>query len=46
MLRSRFCNYNDSYILAKGIITVEAQAGNNPNHNDNEVVLKKLGSIY
>ena len=40
MLRSRLCNYNDAYILAKGTITVKAQAGNNPNNNDNEVLLK------
>ena len=46
MLRSRLCNYNDAYILAKGTIIVEAQAGNNPNNNDNEVLLKKLCSIY
>ena len=40
MLRSRLCNYNDAYILAKGTITVKAQAGSNPNNNDNEVLLK------
>ena len=40
MLRSSLFDYSDAYILAKGIISIEAQAGNNPNIGDKEVVFK------
>ena len=40
MLKSSFCVYTDAYILVKGTITVEAQAGNNPKINDKKVLFK------
>ena len=32
--------YSDAYILVKGPISVEPQAGANPNNNEKEVVFK------
>ena len=38
MLRSILFDYSDAYILAKGTISITAQAGDNPNtDNKNEV---------
>ena len=40
MLKSSLCDYSDGYMLVSGPITVAAQAENNPNNGDKEVVLK------
>ena len=40
VLKSSFCVYSDAYILVKGTITVEAQAGSNPKNNDKEVLFE------
>ena len=33
MLKSSLCYYSDAYILFKGTLSTEAQAGDNPNNN-------------
>ena len=40
MLRSSLCDYRDAYILIKGTITVEAQAGDNSNNANKKVICK------
>ena len=40
MLRSNLCIYNDPYLLAKGTISITAQAGDNPNNANKKVVFK------
>ena len=40
MLKSSLCDYSDAYILVTGTITIAAQAGDNPNNGDKEVVFK------
>ena len=40
MLKSSLCDYSDPYMLVSGPTTVAAQAGNNPNNGDKEVVFK------
>ena len=40
MLRSSLCGYSDSFRLAKGTISVTAQAEDNPNNIDKKVVFK------
>ena len=40
MLRSSLCDYNDAYILAKGTISIAAQAGDNPNNTNKKIVFK------
>ena len=40
MLRSSLCDYGDAYILVKGTISIAAQAGDNPNNGNKEVVFK------
>ena len=40
MLKSSLCGYSDAYILVKGTISIEAQAGDNPNNGDKEIVFK------
>ena len=41
MFNSGLCNYNDGYILVKGIITVKSTGtAANPNYNDKKVILK------
>ena len=40
MLRSRLCDYNDAYILAKGTISMASQAGDNPYNANQKVVFK------
>ena len=42
MLKSSLCDYSDVYMLVMGTITVTAQAGNNPNNGDKEVVFKNF----
>ena len=42
MLKSSLCDYSDAYMLVMGTITVAAQAGNNPNNGDKEVVFKNF----
>ena len=37
-LRSSLCDYSDACILVKGIISIAAQAGDNPNSGDKELV--------
>ena len=39
-LRSNFCNYSDAYILFKGTISSEAEAGDVPNNAKNKWYLK------
>ena len=39
-LNSSSCNFSDPYILVKGTISIEAQAGHNPNNSNKEVVFK------
>ena len=40
MLRSSLCGYSDAFRLAKGTISVTAQAEDNPNNIDKKVVFK------
>ena len=40
ILNSILCNYSDAYKLAKGTILIAAQAGDNPNNGNKEVVFK------
>ena len=40
MLRSSLCDSNDAYILVKGIISIAAQAGDNPNNANKKLVFK------
>ena len=40
MIRSSFCDYSNAYILVSGTITVETQAGDNPNNVNKKVVFK------
>ena len=40
MLKPRLWDYCNPYILVKGTISTEAQAGNNPNNENIEVLLK------
>ena len=40
MLRSSLCDYSDAYILVKGTISIEAQAGKNPNNSNKKIVFK------
>ena len=40
MLRSSLCDCNDAYILAKGTISIAAQAGDNPNNINKKIVFK------
>ena len=40
MLRLSLCDYSDVYILVKGPISIKAQAGDNPNNENKEVVFK------
>ena len=40
MLKSSLCDYSDAYMLVSGAITVAAQAGDNPDNEDKEVVFK------
>ena len=40
MLKSSLCDYSDAYILVTGTISIAAQAGDNPNNGDKEVVSK------
>ena len=42
ILKSSLCDYSDAYMLVMGTITVAAQAGNNPNNGDKEVVFKNF----
>ena len=42
MLKSSLCDYSDPYMLVSGPTTVAAQAGNNPNNGDKEVVFKNF----
>ena len=34
-------DYSDAYILVKGIISIEAQAGDNPNNGDKVIIVFK-----
>ena len=38
-MKSSSCDYSDAYILVKGTISIEAQAGDNTN-NENKVTFK------
>ena len=40
MLRSSLCNYGDAYLLVSGNVTVAAQAEDNPNNANKEVIFK------
>ena len=40
MLKSSLCDYSDVYIPAKGTILIAAQAGDNPNNENKEIVFK------
>ena len=40
MLRSSLCDSSDAYILVKGIISIAAQAGDNPNNANKKLVFK------
>ena len=44
MLRSSLCDYGDAYILVKGTISIAAQAGDNPNNGNKEVVFKNCAA--
>ena len=45
MLKSSLCDYSDAYRLVKGIISITAQTGDNPNYRNNEVVFKNCASF-
>ena len=34
-------DYSDAYVLVKGIISIEAQAGDNPNNGDKVIIVFK-----
>ena len=38
MLKKSLCDYNGANILVKGTISIAAQAGDNPNNANKEVV--------
>ena len=40
MLMSSLYDYSDVYVFVKGAISIEAQAGYNPNNGDKEIVFK------
>ena len=40
MLNPSLCDYSDAYILVGGTISIETQAGDNPNNGNKEVVFK------
>ena len=40
MLRSSSCDYSDAYILVNRTILIKAQAGDNPNNGNKELVFK------
>ena len=40
MLRSSLCDYIDPCILVKGTVSIAAQAGDNPNNTNRNVVFK------
>ena len=40
MLRSSLCDQSDTYILIAGTVSIEAQAGDNPNNAKKKVVFK------
>ena len=40
MLKSSVCYYSDAYLLFKGTISIESQAGDIPNNGDKEVAFK------
>ena len=40
MLKSSLCDYSDACILVKGTISIAKQAGDNPNNNNKEVLIK------
>ena len=40
MTKSRLCDYSDAYILVKGSISITAQAEDNPNNGNKEVIFK------
>ena len=42
MLKSRFCDYSDEYILVRGTITIEPQEREYPNNIHKEVLFKKF----
>ena len=47
VLKSRFCDYSDTYILAKGTITVDdtSAAGAAANNNNKKVIFKNNASF-
>ena len=40
MLRSSLCDQSDTYILIAGTVSIEAQAGDNPNNAKKKAVFK------
>ena len=40
MIKSILCQYSGAYILFKGTLSIEAQAGDNPNNGNKELVFK------
>ena len=42
MLKASLCDYSDSYILVKGTISIAAQAGDNTNNGNKEVIFKNF----
>ena len=46
MLKSRFCDYSDAYILVRGIITVPNTAATSKNNANKKVTLCKLCPFY
>ena len=46
MLRPSLCDYGDAYILVKWTISIAAQAGDNPNNGNKEVVFKNCAPSH
>ena len=40
LLKSSLCDYSDAHILVKGTISITAQAGDNPNTENKEVLFE------
>ena len=45
MFKSSLCDYSDAYLLVKRTISIAAQAGDNPNNGDKEIVFKNCAAF-
>ena len=45
VLKLSLCDYSDTYIFVKGTISIKAEARNNPNNGDKEVVFKNFAPV-